>query len=93
VSERELFVVAGLFTVVASAAVMHTLGLSTALGAFIAGVMLADSPLPARAGGGHRPVPVDPARAVLHRRGHEPGPGVIADRPLMIVAMASLWWP
>ncbi len=44
VSERELFVVAGLFTVLASAAVMQSLHLSTALGAFIAGVMLADSP-------------------------------------------------
>lgn len=42
--EREMFVFAGLFTVVASAAVMELLGLSTALGAFIAGVMLADSP-------------------------------------------------
>ena len=42
--ERELFVFAGLFTVVASAALMQSLGLSTALGAFIAGVMLADSP-------------------------------------------------
>ncbi len=42
--ERELFVVVGLFTVFASAAVMEALHLSTALGAFIAGVMLADSP-------------------------------------------------
>lgn len=42
--ERELFVVVGLFTVVASAAVMESLHLSTALGAFVAGVMLADSP-------------------------------------------------
>lgn len=42
--EREMFVFAALFTVIASAAVMETLGLSTALGAFIAGVMLADSP-------------------------------------------------
>ena len=42
--ERELFVVVGLFTVLASAALMHYLHLSTALGAFIAGVMLADSP-------------------------------------------------
>ena len=42
--ERELFVVIGLFTVIASAAVMEALHLSTALGAFIAGVMLADSP-------------------------------------------------
>ncbi|HEY5711379.1 MAG TPA: monovalent cation:proton antiporter-2 (CPA2) family protein [Allosphingosinicella sp.] len=44
ISERELFIVAGLFIVLASAAVMESLHLSTALGAFIAGVMLADSP-------------------------------------------------
>jgi len=42
--ERELFIFAGLFTVLASAAVMETLHLSAALGAFVAGVMLADSP-------------------------------------------------
>ena len=42
--ERELFVVAGLFAVIASAALMQALHLSTALGAFIAGVMLAESP-------------------------------------------------
>ena len=42
--ERELFVVVGLFTVFASAAIMQSLHLSTALGAFVAGVMLAESP-------------------------------------------------
>src|SRR4051812_536856 len=42
--ERELFVVAGLFTVVGAAAVMHALHLSVALGAFVAGVVLAESP-------------------------------------------------
>lgn len=42
--EREMFIVAALFTIVASAALMEWLGLSTALGAFIAGVMLASSP-------------------------------------------------
>ena len=42
--EREMFIVAALFTVIASAAVMEWLGLSLALGAFIAGVMLADTP-------------------------------------------------
>ena len=42
--ERELFVVAGLFTVIGAAAVMHALHLSVPLGAFIAGVMLAESP-------------------------------------------------
>lgn len=43
-SERELFVVAGLFTVVGAAAVMRYFGLSTALGALVAGVVLAESP-------------------------------------------------
>ena len=42
--ERELFIVAGLFTVIGSAAVMHALHLSVPLGAFVAGVMLAESP-------------------------------------------------
>src|SRR5438309_1920738 len=42
--ERELFIVAGLFTVVGAAAVMHTLHLSVPLGAFVAGMMLAESP-------------------------------------------------
>jgi len=42
--EREMFVFAGLFTVIAAAALMEALHLSTALGAFVAGVMLADSP-------------------------------------------------
>ena len=42
--ERELFVVAGLFTVLGAAAAMHALHLSVPLGAFVAGVMLAESP-------------------------------------------------
>jgi len=42
--EREMFIVAALFTVTGAAALMEWLGLSTALGAFVAGVMLADSP-------------------------------------------------
>jgi glutathione-regulated potassium-efflux system protein KefB len=42
--ERELFIAAGLFTVLSASAVMEVLHLSTALGAFVAGVMLADSP-------------------------------------------------
>ena len=44
VSERELFIVTGLFAVCASAALMQAIGLSAALGAFVAGVMLAESP-------------------------------------------------
>jgi voltage-gated potassium channel Kch len=44
ISERELFIVTGLFTVCVSAAVMQAIGVSPALGAFVAGVMLAESP-------------------------------------------------
>lgn len=44
ISERELFIVTGLFTVCASAALMQLIGVSPALGAFVAGVMLAESP-------------------------------------------------
>ena len=44
ISERELFIVTGLFAVCASAAVMQMIGVSAALGAFVAGVMLAESP-------------------------------------------------
>ena len=44
IADQELFVFAGLFVVVAVSALMHTLGLSVALGAFVAGVMLAESP-------------------------------------------------
>ncbi len=44
IGERELFVVIGLFTVIGASALMEWLHLSAALGAFVAGVMLADSP-------------------------------------------------
>ncbi|WJY19790.1 cation:proton antiporter [Alteriqipengyuania flavescens] len=42
--EREMFIVAGLTVVIGAAALMEALGLSAALGAFIAGVMLSDTP-------------------------------------------------
>ncbi|NVD26758.1 cation:proton antiporter [Parasphingorhabdus flavimaris] len=44
IAERELFIVAGLVAVFGSAALMEFIGLSPALGAFLAGVMLANSP-------------------------------------------------
>jgi monovalent cation:proton antiporter-2 (CPA2) family protein len=44
IGAREAFVVAALFTVLGSAFLMASLGLSMALGAFVAGVVLADSP-------------------------------------------------
>ena len=87
--EREMFVVAGLFTVVASAAVMETLGLSTALGAFIAGVMLADTPYRHELENS-----VEPFRSILLGLffisvGMMLDLGAIADRPLFVVGMAA----
>jgi hypothetical protein len=68
ISERELFVVAGLFTVLGASALMHALGLSPALGAFVGGRDARRFALPARAGGGHRAVPLDPASACSSSR-------------------------
>ena len=65
------------------AAMMESLGLSTALGAFVAGVMLADSPVSARAGGRCRAVPLDPARPVLPRGRHDARPA--RDRRAAVV--------
>lgn len=44
VGTRDIFVIAALLTVLGASLLMATFGLSMALGAFIAGVMLADSP-------------------------------------------------
>jgi glutathione-regulated potassium-efflux system protein KefB len=44
IAERELFIVAGLVAILGGATLMEFIGLSPALGAFIAGVMLANSP-------------------------------------------------
>jgi monovalent cation:proton antiporter-2 (CPA2) family protein len=86
--EREMFVVAALFTVCASAAVMELLGLSTALGAFIAGVMLADSPYRHEL-----EADVEPFRSILLGLfflaiGMVLNLHAIAERPLFVVSMA-----
>lgn len=86
--EREMFVFAALFTVIASAAVMELLGLSTALGAFIAGVMLADSPYRHEL-----EADVEPFRSILLGLffvavGMMLDLGAIAERPLFVAAMA-----
>ncbi|TMJ17764.1 MAG: sodium:proton exchanger [Alphaproteobacteria bacterium] len=88
ISERELFVVAGLFIVLASAAVMEALHLSTALGAFIAGVMLADSPYRHEL-----EADIDPFRSILLGLfflavGMTLDLGAITDRPFFVVGMA-----
>lgn len=86
--ERELFVFAGLFTVVASAALMQSLGLSTALGAFVAGVMLADSPYRHEL-----EADIEPFRSILLGLfflsvGMLLDLSAIAERPLFVIAMA-----
>ncbi len=88
--EREMFVVAALFTVIGSAALMEYLGLSTALGAFIAGVMLADSPYRHEL-----EADVEPFRSILLGLfflavGMMLDLGAIAARPLFIIGMALL---
>lgn len=87
--ERELFVVVGLFTVFASAAVMETLHLSIALGTFIAGVMLADSPYRHEI-----EADVEPFRSILlglffMAVGMVLDIGAIIANPLFVVGMAA----
>jgi len=86
--EREMFVFAALFTIIASAALMELLGLSTALGAFIAGVMLADTPYRHEL-----EADVEPFRSILLGLfflavGMMLDLGVIADRPFFVIGMA-----
>ncbi len=86
--EREMFVFAGLFAVVASAALMEALNLSTALGAFVAGVMLADTPYRHEL-----EADVEPFRSILLGLffvsvGMMLDLGAIAERPLFVVGMA-----
>ncbi|PKB25023.1 Kef-type potassium/proton antiporter (CPA2 family) [Novosphingobium kunmingense] len=86
--EREMFVVAALFTVVASAGVMQMLGVSPALGAFVAGVMLAESPYRHEL-----ETDVEPFRSILLGLfflsvGMLLDLGAIAERPLFVVGMA-----
>jgi CPA2 family monovalent cation:H+ antiporter-2/glutathione-regulated potassium-efflux system protein KefB len=83
-----MFVVAALFTVMAAAAVMEVLGLSTALGAFIAGVMLADSPYRHEL-----EADVEPFRSILLGLfflavGMMLDLHAIAERPLFVIGMA-----
>ena len=87
--ERELFVVAGLFTVIGSAALMHQFGLSTALGAFVAGVVLAESPYR-----NEIESDVEPFRSILLGLfflsvGMLLDLRLIAERPLLVIGLAG----
>jgi len=86
--ERELFVVAGLFAVMGSAALMHVLGLSVSLGAFVAGVILAESPYRHELEGD-----VEPFRSILLGLfflavGMMLDLGTIAEQPVMVIGLA-----
>lgn len=90
VAERELFIVAGLFAVVGSAALMQSLGLSAALGAFVAGVMLAESPYRHEL-----EADIDPFRSLLLGLfflsvGMMLDLGVLMQHPVMIVLFALI---
>ncbi|NUQ18998.1 MAG: sodium:proton exchanger [Sphingomonas sp.] len=87
--ERELFIVAGLFTVIGSAAVMHALHLSVPLGAFVAGVMLAESPYRHELESD-----VEPFRSILLGLfflavGMLLDLAIVAARPLVVIALAA----
>ena len=89
IGERELFVVVGLFAVLASAGLMHSLHLSTALGAFVAGVMLADSPYRHEL-----EADVEPFRSILLGLfflavGMVLDISIVVERPLLIIALAA----
>lgn len=89
VSERELFIVTGLFAVCASAALMQSIGVSAALGAFVAGVMLADSPYRHEL-----EADIDPFRSILLGLfflavGMMLDLDVIIAEPLLIVGLAA----
>jgi len=86
--ERELFIVAGLFAVVGASALMQVLGLSVSLGAFVAGVILAESPYRHELEGD-----VEPFRSILLGLfflavGMMLDLGAIAAQPLIVVGLA-----
>jgi monovalent cation:proton antiporter-2 (CPA2) family protein len=88
--ERELFVVAALFTVVGASALMHALHLSVPLGAFVAGVMLAESPYRHELESD-----VEPFRSILLGLfflsvGMLLDLGLIAERPWFVVGVAAV---
>ncbi|WP_425565452.1 monovalent cation:proton antiporter-2 (CPA2) family protein [Sphingomonas limnosediminicola] len=87
--ERELFVVAGLFTVIGAAALMRQFSLSTALGAFVAGVVLAESPYRHELESD-----VEPFRSILLGLfflsvGMLLDLRLISQRPLMVIGLAA----
>jgi glutathione-regulated potassium-efflux system protein KefB len=88
ISERELFIVAGLFAVCGSAALMEMIGLSAALGSFVAGVMLAESPYRHEL-----EADIDPFRSILLGLfflavGMMLDVGIIISQPFIVIGLA-----
>ncbi len=86
--EREMFIAAGIFTVLVASELMSALHLSTALGAFVAGVMLADSPYRHEL-----EADIEPFRSILLGLffltvGMLLDLGAIAARPLFVIGLA-----
>ena len=89
IAERELFIVAGLFTVIGAAAIMHSLHLSVPLGTFVAGVMLAESPYRHEL-----ETDVEPFRSILLGLfflsvGMLLNLSLVAARPLLVIGLAA----
>jgi glutathione-regulated potassium-efflux system protein KefB len=87
---REVFVIGALLSVLGSAFLMESFGLSAALGAFIAGVMLADSPYRHEV-----EADIDPFRGLLlglffMAVGMLLDLSVIVERPLAILLLVAL---
>ena len=82
----EIFTAASLLLVVATAALMQAVGLSMALGAFLAGVLLAESEYRRELETDLEPFKGLLLGPVLHRRGHE-------HRLRGGAGAARRWWP
>ena len=84
---REAMTASALLTVVGVAIVMEAAGLSAALGAFIAGALLADSEYRHQIEADIAPFEGLLLAVVLHRRRHVDRPDVLLAKPLLLLAI------
>ena len=82
------FTATALLVVLGTALLVSAVGLSMALGAFLAGVLLADSEYPPRAGGGHRALQGPAARASSSSPvGMSANLGLLLERPVRVAGL------
>jgi glutathione-regulated potassium-efflux system protein KefB len=86
-AHQELFTATALLVVVGTAVLVSAVGLSMALGAFLAGVLLADSEFPPRAGGGPGALQGPAAGPLLHGRGHVRPHRPARRAPLLVMGL------